>query len=286
MGDNSQSLRKADSNRRNALKSTGPRTEKGKRVSRWNPLKHGLLAREVVIQTGERKENLAEFKSLLAQLGKSLEPKGVLEEMLVEGIAVCYWRWRRALRCEAGEIATAQSSLSNVEAEMGVATHQALEECRGVTSKGVQERIDLLDTLSQNVGGNELLSGEYKNQLQEKFGPKNGLVRCISWYNDALARAKREAEETGRKERLEGLKKELMEYISYEKEVLECVRSQLKRKEEFETEARMASLNLPSGRVSEKIIRYETTLERRMHRAIENLGRLQNGRKRAPVPVG
>ena len=45
----------------------------------------------------------------------------------------------------------------------------------------------------------------------------------------------------------------------------------------------MAGLNLPSGKVSEKIIRYETTLERRMHRAIENLGGLQSGRKGQPV---
>ena len=59
--------------------------------------------------------------------------------------------------------------------------------------------------------------------------------------------------------------------------------SQLKKKEEFETEAKMASRNLPSGKVSEKIIRYETTLERRMHRAIENLGRLQSRRKGQPM---
>ena len=113
MDDNLPYSRKIDANRRNALKSTGPKTEKGKRVSRWNPLKHGLLAREVVIQTGEKREDPAEFKSLLTQLGKSLEPKGVLEEMMVEGIAVCYWRWRRAIRCEAGEIATAEMAPSS-----------------------------------------------------------------------------------------------------------------------------------------------------------------------------
>lgn len=32
------------------------------------------------------------------------QPVGVLEEMLVEKIAVCYWRLRRVLRCEIGEI--------------------------------------------------------------------------------------------------------------------------------------------------------------------------------------
>jgi hypothetical protein len=285
MDDDSKSSLKVDSNRRNGLKSTGPKTAKGKRVSRWNPLKHGLLAKEVVIQTGERKENPAEFKTLLAQLGKSLEPRGVLEEMLVEGIAICYWRWRRALRCEAGEIATAQSYPSNGEGGLGLAALEALEECKAIDSDGVQERINILERLSQNLGENETLSEECKNQLKEKFGAKNGLVRNISLYNDGLVKAKKEAADTGRRDRFEGLRDDLLGYIGHEKEVLERVKSQLKKKEEFETEAKVASLNLPSGKVSEKIIRYETTLERRMHRAIENLGRLQSGRKRPPAPA-
>ena len=92
----------------------------------------------------------------------------------------------------------------------------------------------------------------------------------------------KEIEETGQMERFESLRDDLLEYINHQREVLERVKSELKIKEEFETEAKMASLNLPSGKVSEKIIRYETTLERRMHRAIENLGRLQSRRNGQP----
>ncbi len=36
--------RKIEANRRNALKSTGPRTENGKKKSRYNALKHGVPA--------------------------------------------------------------------------------------------------------------------------------------------------------------------------------------------------------------------------------------------------
>ena len=91
-------------NRMNALKSTGPKTPEGKRVARWNALKHGLLSKEVVIKTGGGKESGAAFRKLLTQLREDLQPEGVLEEMLVEKIAICYWRLRRVLRCEVGEI--------------------------------------------------------------------------------------------------------------------------------------------------------------------------------------
>jgi len=99
----------------------------------------------------------------LAQLGKSLGPRGVLEEMLVEDIAVCYWRRRRALRCEAGEIAAAQSNPSDGEGGLGSAALQTLEECRTIDSDGVQERINVLGALSQNLGKNETFSEECKN---------------------------------------------------------------------------------------------------------------------------
>ena len=42
------SFRQIEANRRNALRSTGPRTEEGKRSSRANAYRHGLTAETVV----------------------------------------------------------------------------------------------------------------------------------------------------------------------------------------------------------------------------------------------
>ena len=91
-------------NRRNAKRSTGPRTPKGKARVKWNALKHGLLARSVVVPLKGGPENRGQFKALLERLHEELQPVGMLEEMLVEQIAVDYWRRRRALRAEASEI--------------------------------------------------------------------------------------------------------------------------------------------------------------------------------------
>ena len=47
------SAAKLEANRKNALKSTGPKTLVGKEKSKRNALKYGLLSKEVVISKGE-----------------------------------------------------------------------------------------------------------------------------------------------------------------------------------------------------------------------------------------
>lgn len=89
-------------NRRNAQRSTGPKTIQGKAIASRNSLKHGLLAKEVVITEGENPESREEFDNVLSDLTEQFSPQGALEEILVEKIAVAYWRLRRAHRYEVG----------------------------------------------------------------------------------------------------------------------------------------------------------------------------------------
>ena len=97
-------------NRRNARKSTGPRTPQGKAVSRWNALKHGVLAQAVIPLPLEDYESRADFDALLAALVADLDPASPLEEMLVERMATCYWRMGRILRAEGAAIAKRQDA--------------------------------------------------------------------------------------------------------------------------------------------------------------------------------
>ena len=90
--------RKAAANRRNARKSTGPKTPEGKAAVRQNALKHGLLSQEVLLPD-EDEEALQELDD---RLRTELQPAGELESLLVDRIIAAYWRLRRLGRVEAG----------------------------------------------------------------------------------------------------------------------------------------------------------------------------------------
>ena len=91
-------------NRKNSLRSTGPKTLHGKRNVARNAMKHGIFAREVVITAGDGEESLEEFHALVEGLMNFYEPVGTMEEMLVETIVSAVWGKARVLRAENGEI--------------------------------------------------------------------------------------------------------------------------------------------------------------------------------------
>ncbi|MBI4481220.1 MAG: hypothetical protein HY651_14490 [Acidobacteria bacterium] len=171
------------------MRSTGPRTPQGKNAVRWNALKHGLLAKEIVIPAGAARENAADFHRLLAQLRYHLAPAGILEEVLVEKVAVCYWRLRRVLRAEAGQI------------------QKGLDDAPAARMRELQ--------------------------VQELLGQPSNTI---------------EAEEKGW------------------------------------MESERACRALPSSEVVEKILRYETTIERQLYRALHQLERIQRRRRGEAVP--
>ncbi len=92
------SARKAQANRRNALKSIGPKTPEGMAAVCLNAVKHGLLSREVLLP-GEDEAALTELSE---RLRVELEPVGELENLLVERIIAAAWKLRRLGRVEAG----------------------------------------------------------------------------------------------------------------------------------------------------------------------------------------
>jgi hypothetical protein len=101
------SARKVIANRSNALRSTGPTSKAGKSRVRWNALTHGLQVKALFLVAIDGEERAAFFRFLKA-LRRDLQPVGMLEEMHIEGAAVCYWLIQRSLRCEGGDIKRSQ----------------------------------------------------------------------------------------------------------------------------------------------------------------------------------
>jgi hypothetical protein len=103
---------KRKANRRNALRSTGPRTPEGKAVSRMNAVRHGLLARLPVIPGLESQKD---WEAHLAQVFDDLCPVGYIEETFTERIALLLWKLGRAARYER-EVSAIRIELANKNA--------------------------------------------------------------------------------------------------------------------------------------------------------------------------
>ena len=81
-------------NRKNAKKSSGPRTELGKQIVSQNALKHGFFGRFQVLED----ENQEQFNDLFNQLVLDQKPVGALETDLVRQMAEHLWVKERANR--------------------------------------------------------------------------------------------------------------------------------------------------------------------------------------------
>jgi hypothetical protein len=80
---------------------TGPTTQRGKQKSRRNATKHGIFSVGIV----RKRESEAEYLRIVEDMVETLQPAGRLEEILVEKLAMLVWRYRRLLQAEVAEVA-------------------------------------------------------------------------------------------------------------------------------------------------------------------------------------
>jgi hypothetical protein len=92
------SYRQIETNRRNAVKSTGPKTEAGKHSSRCNAVRHGLTAETVIGAL----EDAEDYKAFEAAIIADYDAQSAIERELVLRLASILWRLRRATTMETG----------------------------------------------------------------------------------------------------------------------------------------------------------------------------------------
>src|SRR5215831_10632850 len=90
------SFRQIEANRRNALRSTGPKTENGKRRSRQNAVRHGLTSETVIVAL----EDIEDYQAFEAAVIADYDARTAVERELVLRLASLLWRIRRATAIE------------------------------------------------------------------------------------------------------------------------------------------------------------------------------------------
>jgi hypothetical protein len=90
-------LSQIEANRRNAKKSTGPRTLQGKAESRLNALQTGIYAQSMIIQG----EDPAQLEALTEDYIRQYRPANATERGLMDILVDCEWKLRRFRTIEA-----------------------------------------------------------------------------------------------------------------------------------------------------------------------------------------
>jgi hypothetical protein len=142
-------------NQNNAKKSTGPVTVQGKQTVANNALKHGVFSKSLILAD----EDPTEYKSLLDQLLQELHPIGLLEQTLVERIALTLWRQKRLVRAETANIESGRSAK-----QIALAVNQELE--LSYTSRELKES-DLIPFEAKHYQWCETILGELDGLFEQ-----------------------------------------------------------------------------------------------------------------------
>jgi hypothetical protein len=122
------SFRQIEANRRNAIRSTGPITEEGKRRSRRNALRHGLCAETVI----ENVEDIEDYRAFEAAVIADYDAQTAVERELVLRLASLLWRLRRSTAIE--------TDLLRIQAEI-LLDRRDQRHSQGQPKRGVRFRV-------------------------------------------------------------------------------------------------------------------------------------------------
>ena len=289
------SAAKQAANRTNALKSTGPKTADGKARVRRNALKHGLLAGNAVILDGDGKEDPNEFAALLEDVVTAAAPEGPLEEMLVERIAVSYWRLRRASRYEMGliraQLDTYRTTFydrsdvismrhTDTEIQQRIDAHknqiqrwddekaqlQAMRN-QGQSLPSTYDREETWEVLHDTVD-EDLAGTEFDGLECEPSKLHHALTQQLGWSNDEIWRA---------------LLTGCDDAIAHERNhIVKCEQEMARNALALQVAALQGCLPQTEG--MDRMLRYEAAIERELYRALAQLERLQRQRRGDAVP--
>jgi hypothetical protein len=279
---NTVTPKQLEANRNNAQKSTGPKTAEGRAVSKMNALKTGIWSKEVLVSGLHIKESRRDLAALHDRFWQQYNPIGPVEEMLVSQIVTAHWRLRRVLRAESGEIALSVDEGSWRRSRPNIQLQVMQWDLSGDTVHAMQDCAMGNSTLAawlRDVRAHVEKDGELSKADVEKFvfhGKTNIMAKKLEALRVGFTGDCEGAEGAARREEN---KKKVLAFIDRELCMVQWARRDCEKREAAEEEARQAAAVLPSAEVLEKIMRYETALQRQLYRALAQLERLQRMRQ-------
>ena len=287
------STKQLEANRRNALKSTGPKTPEGKAKVAGNAIKHGLRSQRVVLPDVESQED---WEQHLAGVHADLAPAGYMEGMLADRIALILWRLARVARYEREAAACYRES---AERDMALRElHWGAERSREVqpvaqADENVESLRVLVDVMERpqnwpddadvprgwrilaEAAPRPLPHGQRPSELEDLL---EEIDECREWTAGEI------------RQRLEALAPFVeMTVDGLNEEVLATIRKWLAEAERYRDGlARVLSRSvrtriLPRKSDLENVSRYERHLEGALYKAMHELQRLQAARREQVV---
>ena len=177
-------LTRAEINRRNSQRSTGPRTETGKRRSSLNAPTRGLTSQSPLLPGEDPVEHAASRRECL----HNLQPRNKLEAMFADRIADAMWGSTRAGKAAAAQL---EYDLRNRPLEQAAADREQVIECGArmlhdlavATAREIEDRLGgpghparLLATLEQTVAGCDWLLGRF-GRLSQHLRTQNAWTK-------------------------------------------------------------------------------------------------------------
>jgi hypothetical protein len=286
-------------NRENARRSTGPRTEDGKAVSRMNALRHGLLSRLEVLPGLEERED---WEAHYGAVVDALEPEGYLEETLAGRVALQLWRLGRVVRYEWEAAAAVVRAADEVEPVAGLldALYTPDPETARRNAQEAQERADWLSGLEDLPDETPVEAGRAALLLDEAAtavgvniysGGSGGVDVSFPGYPDGVELEEVSWAARNVRECLDAIAKGgkvdralLVRVVSMRwKTAAVKVRNRAEIAEN-RVESRRRRGFLPEKLDAEKVNRYETAIERSLYKTLHELERLQERRWGGVVP--
>ena len=147
------SEKQLEANRRNAQRSTGPKTEQGRKVSALNARRHNLTGQVTAMTDADR----IMHDAFSASIVESLAPEGAMETQLAQRIATDSWRLNRISAVEDNLFALGHSAKSD-EIETRDSGSNAAEIHAALTAakvfKAEAKQLQLLTLYDQRINRN------------------------------------------------------------------------------------------------------------------------------------